>query len=78
MCLFPSVCGIPVAMCACQEKMMFCDHCDRGYHTFCVGLKVIPAGRWECPSCAPAAATPPKPKSATHLLYFSLMQNSTK
>jgi len=48
-----------------EDQMMFCDHCDRGYHTFCVGLWVIPAGRWECPSCDPAsvvAVAPPKPK----------------
>lgn len=30
---------------------MFCDRCDRGYHTFCVGLKAIPTGRWKCTSC---------------------------
>ena len=23
---------------------MFCDHCDRGYHSYCVGLKEIPKG----------------------------------
>ncbi|CAI9730713.1 finger 10-like [Octopus vulgaris] len=28
-----------------EDKMMFCDRCDRGYHTFCVGLKAIPTGR---------------------------------
>lgn len=27
-----------------EEDMMFCDHCDRGYHTFCVGLGVLPSG----------------------------------
>lgn len=29
---------------------MFCDHCDRGYHTFCVGLGVLPSGMFadEC------------------------------
>ena len=36
---------------------MFCDQCDRGYHTFCVGLKVIPADRWECASCTVSATT---------------------
>lgn len=40
---------------------MFCDHCDRGYHTFCVGLKSIPEGRWECPTCQDIVI-PPKPK----------------
>lgn len=24
--------------------MMFCDKCDRGYHTFCVGMDSIPTG----------------------------------
>ena len=24
--------------------MLFCDECDRGYHSFCVGLKQIPVG----------------------------------
>lgn len=23
---------------------MFCDECDRGYHTFCVGLTELPTG----------------------------------
>lgn len=32
-----------------QDKMMFCDRCDRGYHTFCVGLNDLPSGRWICP-----------------------------
>ena len=29
----------------CQDKMLFCDECDRGYHSFCVGLKQIPVGK---------------------------------
>lgn len=31
-----------------EDKMMFCDRCDRGYHTFCVGLKEPPIGKWKC------------------------------
>ncbi len=34
-----------------EEKMMFCDRCDRGYHTYCVGLKEVPTGTWLCKSC---------------------------
>ncbi|XP_014661869.1 PREDICTED: LOW QUALITY PROTEIN: PHD finger protein 10-like [Priapulus caudatus] len=34
-----------------EDKMMFCDMCDRGYHTFCVGLRNIPTGRWVCEDC---------------------------
>jgi hypothetical protein len=52
---------------------MFCDRCDRGYHTFCVGLKAIPKGHWDCQSCkVPAdakagskAASKATPKSAS-------------
>jgi hypothetical protein len=29
--------------------MLFCDRCDRGYHTFCVGLRALPDGNWICP-----------------------------
>lgn len=28
--------------------MLFCDRCDRGYHTYCVGLKAPPSGSWIC------------------------------
>ena len=28
--------------------MLFCDLCDRGYHSYCVGLDEIPSGRWHC------------------------------
>ncbi|ESN96294.1 hypothetical protein HELRODRAFT_67786, partial [Helobdella robusta] len=34
-----------------EDKMMFCDNCDRGYHTYCVGLISIPEGRWDCVMC---------------------------
>jgi len=35
-----------------EDKMLFCDLCDRGYHIYCVGLSEIPSGRWHCGSCA--------------------------
>ena len=35
-----------------EAKMMFCDKCDRGYHTYCVGLTDIPDGHWVCAMCA--------------------------
>ncbi|KAK6183717.1 hypothetical protein SNE40_011143 [Patella caerulea] len=46
-----------------EDKMMFCDRCDRGYHTFCVGVKSIPTGRWECKSCKVTTDTAVTPKS---------------
>ncbi len=41
--------------------MMFCDRCDRGYHTYCVGLEAIPDGSWQCSACDPPAPPPPPP-----------------
>ena len=38
-----------------EEMMMFCDKCDRGYHTFCVGLTDIPTGKWVCRLCGQCA-----------------------
>lgn len=35
--------------------MMFCDRCDRGYHTYCAGLQAIPDGSWQCSVCDPPA-----------------------
>jgi len=39
---------------------MFCDRCDRGYHTYCAGLEAIPDGSWQCSACDP----PPLPSSS--------------
>ncbi|XP_038212770.1 microtubule-associated protein futsch isoform X3 [Zerene cesonia] len=43
--------------CACarpadDDKMLFCDLCDRGFHIYCVGLDRVPDGRWHCVECA--------------------------
>ena len=34
-----------------DDKMLFCDSCDRGYHTYCVSLSSLPKGRWVCHLC---------------------------
>uniref|UniRef100_A0A672GPE8 PHD finger protein 10 n=1 Tax=Salarias fasciatus TaxID=181472 RepID=A0A672GPE8_SALFA len=55
-----------------EDEMMFCDKCDRGYHTFCVGMDSIPNGLWVCEVCdkdfntpkKKGAKTPKKSKSA--------------
>jgi hypothetical protein len=36
-----------------EENLLFCDRCDRGYHTHCVGLDKIPRGVWTCEICKP-------------------------
>ncbi|CAB4068156.1 BAF45A [Lepeophtheirus salmonis] len=35
-----------------EEKMLFCDLCDRGFHIYCVGLDDVPVGRWHCSDCS--------------------------
>ncbi|KAI1723852.1 PHD-finger domain-containing protein [Ditylenchus destructor] len=34
-----------------EDAMMCCDTCDRGFHTFCVGLDQPPCGAWMCANC---------------------------
>jgi 3-deoxy-D-manno-octulosonic acid (KDO) 8-phosphate synthase len=35
-----------------EEQILFCDRCDRGYHTFCVALRSIPKSKmWTCRVC---------------------------
>ena len=34
-----------------DEKMMFCDRCDRGFHTYCVNMSKVPEGSWLCKTC---------------------------
>ncbi|XP_071250357.1 PHD finger protein 10-like isoform X3 [Salvelinus alpinus] len=43
-----------------EEEMMFCDTCDRGFHSFCVGLDSIPLGCWVCECCNKESSTPKK------------------
>uniref|UniRef100_A0A669C5V9 PHD finger protein 10 n=1 Tax=Oreochromis niloticus TaxID=8128 RepID=A0A669C5V9_ORENI len=43
-----------------EDEMMFCDMCDRGYHTFCVGMDSIPTGLWICEVCDKNFTTPKK------------------
>uniref|UniRef100_W5NEL2 PHD finger protein 10 n=1 Tax=Lepisosteus oculatus TaxID=7918 RepID=W5NEL2_LEPOC len=43
-----------------EEEMMFCDKCDRGFHTFCVGVDAIPLGCWVCDCCVREQPAPKK------------------
>ncbi|CAM4802561.1 unnamed protein product [Rotaria magnacalcarata] len=48
-----------------EANMMFCDRCDRGYHSYCAGLEAIPDGSWQCSACDPPAPPPPPPPPST-------------
>ncbi|KAJ7644456.1 hypothetical protein FB45DRAFT_897969 [Roridomyces roridus] len=38
------------------DRLLFCDHCDRGWHTFCLEEKseLVPPNDWFCPPCREA------------------------
>ena len=48
-----------------DDKLMFCDLCDRGYHTYCLQppLNKIPSGSWLCRSCAVCQSCLKRPNS---------------
>ncbi|KAI8115406.1 Supporter of activation of yellow protein [Lucilia cuprina] len=35
-----------------QNKMLFCEQCDRGFHIYCLTIKAVPDGRWSCERCS--------------------------
>jgi len=30
---------------------MLCDFCNKGFHTFCLGLEKVPDDAWFCENC---------------------------
>lgn len=51
-CKMCQICSDPGA----EDRMVCCDQCDRGYHSFCLGLDEIPSGQWLCPQCGQCAS----------------------
>ncbi|KAI7888995.1 acyl-CoA N-acyltransferase [Mucor mucedo] len=50
-----------------EDKIVFCNHCDRGFHTFCIDppLKKVPEDNWYCNLCSSMPSPPsslPSPK----------------
>ncbi|CAH8469984.1 unnamed protein product [Schistosoma rodhaini] len=45
-----------------EAHLLLCDHCDRGYHTYCLPtpLSSIPDGDWFCPECHRQGIIPPE------------------
>jgi [histone H3]-trimethyl-L-lysine4 demethylase len=37
----------------CEDKIILCDRCDKGFHLFCLSppLDDVPEGDWICPLC---------------------------
>ena len=57
------VCGSGEA----EDRMILCDSCDRGFHTFCLDppLDAVPSGEWFCPTCRAAHIRSPPSSSET-------------
>lgn len=35
-----------------EDKLLICDNCNHGWHTYCVGLEGVPEEEhWFCPTC---------------------------
>ena len=57
-----------------ESEIVTCDHCDGGFHVFCVSpeLTEFPTGDWACPVCLSAEDDPlivPKRGRSTHQRY---------
>ena len=53
----------------CENKLILCDGCDRGFHTYCLNLPAVPAGDWHCNKCTDKLDDKfiLKPRSIVHL-----------
>ena len=40
-----------------ESKMLLCDNCNRGFHTYCLNIRSVPSGSWYCARCARSSTT---------------------
>lgn len=59
-----------------EDKMLFCDMCDRGYHIYCVGLRKVPSGSWHCQVCSATGAPVNEPGGGKEQPTSSAVENS--
>lgn len=43
-----------------EDVLMFCDGCQKMWHTYCVGLQEVPYGAWFCENCDSQRTWPPR------------------
>ena len=64
-----------------DESLLFCDWCDRAYHTFCLDppLDKAPLGTWNCVDCraAPSSPTKSRKKSRTSATRITSTSSSS-
>jgi hypothetical protein len=44
-----------------EDVLMFCDGCQKMWHTYCVGLEDVPYGAWFCDNCSSQRSWDPRP-----------------
>lgn len=62
-----------------EEVMLLCDHCNHGYHTFCLSppILTVPAGDWFCDICVRNGLTRPTDCAAPPIGIGSPVSNQT-
>lgn len=48
-----------------EDVLMFCDGCNKMWHTYCVGLQEVPYGHWFCDTCRAHRETDSRPLRST-------------
>lgn len=65
-----------------EDQILLCDHCDRGFHMFCLNppLEKVPAGEWSCPLCLQARSGPSAMRPGTEMSWseFEKIAAATK
>ncbi len=65
-----------------EDKLILCDSCDNGFHTFCLNLKKVPSGSWYCPKCVRKTnnfqSTNPEVQESTNKNVHIYVRVSTK
>ncbi|KAH9313923.1 hypothetical protein KI387_022550, partial [Taxus chinensis] len=65
-----------------EDKMLLCDKCDKGYHTYCLCPVVakVPAGKWFCTQCSEPDKVKVKefPLVQTKIIDFFHIQKSNQ
>ena len=46
-----------------EDVLMYCDGCQKLWHTYCTGLQEVPHGHWFCDNCRIQRAVDPRPQA---------------
>ena len=46
-----------------EDVLMYCDGCQKLWHTYCAGLQEVPHGHWFCDNCRAQRVVDPRPQT---------------